>query len=274
MFKISEFSKLSQVPAKTLRFYDQLELLKPAYTDRQSGYRYYTSDQLLLLHRILVFKDLGFTLDQIRQLIHDDVSPAEMRGMFRLKQAELQSLIQSETERLKRIEARLEQIERSGMPHHEILVKKVDPLMVVSVRKTTNRTSIPYLFEEIGEYVRRNWGTKPSYHMVVWHSCPECESSISLEIACPITLSLPDTDRFKIKLLPEMTVASVKHFSRPDTDTPVSIELGSWIEKNGYQISTDMPSRELYLSRQEGRESRYVTESQMPIIANRMEGLN
>ncbi|MEK4357588.1 helix-turn-helix domain-containing protein [Paenibacillus sp. FSL M7-1455] len=96
MFKISEFSKLSQVPAKTLRFYDQLELLKPAYTDPQSGYRYYTSDQLLVLHRILVFKDLGFTLEQIRQLLHDDVSPDEMRGMFRLKKAEVQSLIQSE----------------------------------------------------------------------------------------------------------------------------------------------------------------------------------
>lgn len=268
MFKISEFSKLSQVPVKTLRFYDQLELIKPAYKDLQSGYRYYTSDQLLLLHRILVFKDLGFTLDQIRQLIQDDVSPAEMRGMFRLKQAEIQSLIQSETERLRRIEARLEQIERCETPHREILVKKVDPLMVVSVRETTNRANIPYLFEEIGEYVSRNWGAEPSSHMVVWHNCPECESSINLEIACPISQPLPDTDRFKIKLLPEVTVASVRHFSRPDTDAPVSIELGSWIEKNGYRISTDMPSREHYLSRQEGSESRYVTESQMPIVAN------
>ncbi|MEA3569084.1 MerR family transcriptional regulator [Paenibacillus phoenicis] len=56
MFKISEFSKLSQVPVKTLRFYDQLDLLKPAYKDQQSGYRYYTSEQLLVLHRILALK--------------------------------------------------------------------------------------------------------------------------------------------------------------------------------------------------------------------------
>lgn len=153
MFKISEFSKLSQVPAKTLRFYDQLELLKPAYTDPQSGYRYYTSDQLLVLHRILVFKDLGFTLEQIRQLLHDDVSPDEMRGMFRLKKAEVQSLIQSEIERLRRIEARLEQIERGGTPRFEVLVKKVDPLRVISVRETTSRVNIPYLFEEIDEYL-------------------------------------------------------------------------------------------------------------------------
>lgn len=267
MFKISEFSKLSQVPVKTLRFYDQLELFKPAYTDRQTGYRYYTSDQLLTLHRILAFKDIGFTLEQIRQLIHDDVSPAEMRGMLRLKKAEVQSLIQSEVDRLRRIEARLEQIERGGMPHHEVLVKKVDPLLVVSVRETTSRASIPFLFEEIDEYVQLNGASQPSSHMVVWHSCPECETNINLEIACPISRPLPDTDRFQTNVLPEVTVASVKHISRPDTDTPVSIDLGTWIEKNGYQISSEIPSREVYLSKQEGSKLRYVTESQMPLVA-------
>lgn len=267
MFKISEFSKLSQVPAKTLRFYDQLELLKPAYTDPQSGYRYYTSDQLLVLHRILVFKDLGFTLEQIRQLLHDDVSPDEMRGMFRLKKAEVQSLIQSEIERLRRIEARLEQIERGGTPRFEVLVKKVDPLRVVSVRETTSRVNIPYLFEEIDEYLKWNGVSLPTSHMVLWHSCAECEDNISLEIACPIQLPFPDSDRFKTKVLPEMTVASVKHVSRPDRDTPVSIDLGSWIERNHYRISSEMPSRECYLSRQEGSELCYITESQMPIAA-------
>ncbi|WCN38751.1 MerR family transcriptional regulator [Aneurinibacillus uraniidurans] len=268
MFKISEFSKLSQVPAKTLRFYDQLELLKPAYTDQQSGYRYYTSDQLLRLHRILAFKDLGFTLEQIKPLLSDDVSPTEIRGMFRLKQAEVQSLIQSEMERLRRIEARLEQIERrgDGVPRHEVLVKKVEPLLAVSIRETTSRANIPRLFEEIDEYLKWNGLPFPVSYMVVWHSCPECESSIHLEIACQTPRTLPDTARFQTKILPEMTVASVTHMSRPDSDSPVSIDLGSWIERNGYQISSEMPSREVYLSPQEGSEFLYVTESQMPIV--------
>ncbi|CAM4353263.1 MFS transporter [Paenibacillus phoenicis] len=47
-----------------------------------------------------------------------------------------------------------------------------------------------------------------------------------------------------------MTVASVKHRSRPDTDTPVSVDLGSWIEKNGYEISPELPSREIYFPRE------------------------
>lgn len=268
MFKISEFSKLSQVPAKTLRFYDQLELLKPAYTDQQSGYRYYTSEQLLHLHRILAFKDLGFTLEQIKQLLKDNVSIAEIRGMLRLKQAEMHSLIQSETERLRRIEFRLEQIERQsdGLSRYEVVVKKVEPLMVATLKETTSRASIPGLFEEIDEYLTWNGISLPVTHMVMWHGCPECESRIDVEIACPIPRKLQDTTRFQTKLLPEMTVASVTHMSRPDADTPVSIDLGAWIEENGYRISPEMPSREVYISPQESNKLRYVTESQMPIL--------
>ena len=52
MFKIGEFSKLSQVSVKALRHYDALGLLKPARVDRFTGYRYYSADQLPRLYRI------------------------------------------------------------------------------------------------------------------------------------------------------------------------------------------------------------------------------
>lgn len=46
MLKISEFSRLAQVPVPTLRYYDQMGLLKPAQVDRFTEYRYYTVEQL------------------------------------------------------------------------------------------------------------------------------------------------------------------------------------------------------------------------------------
>src|SRR5579862_8956297 len=90
MFKIGDFSKLSQVSMKTLRFYDQLGLLKPTHVDDFTGYRYYTADQLPRLNRILAFKDLGFTLEQIGPLLEEGIPAAQIRGMLRLKQAEIQ----------------------------------------------------------------------------------------------------------------------------------------------------------------------------------------
>ncbi|MFD3273836.1 MerR family transcriptional regulator [Paenibacillus dendritiformis] len=268
MFKISEFSKLSQVPAKTLRYYDQLGLLRPACTDSQSGYRYYTSEQLLRLQRIFALKDLGFTLEQIKQILHDEVSAADIRRMLLLKQAEVESLIQSETERLLRIEARLKQLEQEGdkLPRHEVLVKKLEPTMVVSIREATNRVRIPGLLAEIDEYLQWNGLPAASRHIVVWHSYAEGENGVELAVACPVPRLLPDTDRFTTMTLPGMTAASVTHMSRPGTESNVCIDLGAWIERNGYRISPELPSREVYASRQEGDGRMYVTDTQMPIM--------
>ena len=94
MFKIGEFSRFSQVTVKTLRYYDKLGLLKPAKVDRFTGYRYYSASQLPRINRILALKDLGLSLDQIAQLLEDDLSPDQIRGILRLKQVEIQEQVQ------------------------------------------------------------------------------------------------------------------------------------------------------------------------------------
>ncbi len=65
MFKIGDFSKLSLVSVKTLRYYDELGLLKPARVDEFTGYRYYSASQMPRLNRILALKDLGLSLEQV-----------------------------------------------------------------------------------------------------------------------------------------------------------------------------------------------------------------
>ena len=93
MFKIGDFSKLSRVSVKTLRYYDELGLLKPTYVDRFTGYRYYSADQLPRLNRILALKDLGFSLEQTMRLLEGALVPAQMREILRMKQAELQQRV-------------------------------------------------------------------------------------------------------------------------------------------------------------------------------------
>ncbi len=149
VYKISEFSRLSQLSVKTLRYYDQLGLLKPAQTDPESGYRYYTAEQLFRLNRILAFKELGFTLEQIIQALDEHLSPAQIRGMFRLKQAELQTLIEREQARLARIEEHLRLIEHEGeiMEGHDVVLKRVKSQLVVSLH---TRTSLSFSRKHMG----------------------------------------------------------------------------------------------------------------------------
>ncbi len=67
MLKIGEFSKLTNVPIRTLRYYDEIDLFKPAEIDLFTDYRYYNENQIEDLELINKLKSVGFTLDEIKE---------------------------------------------------------------------------------------------------------------------------------------------------------------------------------------------------------------
>jgi DNA-binding transcriptional MerR regulator/quercetin dioxygenase-like cupin family protein len=67
-YTVKHVAEMSGVSARTLRFYDETGLLKPARTGA-NGYRYYEEPQLLTLQQILFYRELGFGLQQIRQIV-------------------------------------------------------------------------------------------------------------------------------------------------------------------------------------------------------------
>jgi DNA-binding transcriptional MerR regulator len=115
MLKIGDFSKVSLVSVKALRYYDELGLLKPARVDALTGYRYYSASQLPRLNRILVLKDLGLSLQQIAYLLDQELTPDQIRGMLRLKHVELHQQLEEGQARLERIEAWLQAFEQEAM---------------------------------------------------------------------------------------------------------------------------------------------------------------
>ncbi len=114
MLKIGDFARLANVSVKTLRFYACEGLLVPVMVNRFNGYRYYTEEQLCELDRILALKDLGFSLEQIRTLQSEAITPCELRGMLNLKRMELQERVKTEQQRLSQVEERLHKIESEG----------------------------------------------------------------------------------------------------------------------------------------------------------------
>ena len=67
LYKIGEFSKLVNIPVKTLRYYDEINLFKPQEIDLFSGYRYYSDEQINDLEVILSLKEVGFSLEEIKK---------------------------------------------------------------------------------------------------------------------------------------------------------------------------------------------------------------
>lgn len=66
LYKIGDFSKITDTPVRTLRFYGDIGLLVPEKVDIFTGYRYYGDAQIKSLKLIQKLKDLGFSLDEIR----------------------------------------------------------------------------------------------------------------------------------------------------------------------------------------------------------------
>src|SRR5256885_17212037 len=100
MFSIGDFARLGRVSVRMLRHYDAIGLLRPAAVDAASGYRFYQADQLRRLNRVVALKDLGFTLEQVRAILDDRVNADQLRGMLRLRRAQLEAQLAPDAGRL------------------------------------------------------------------------------------------------------------------------------------------------------------------------------
>lgn len=155
MFKIGDFSRLAQVSVRMLRHYDKLGLLTPSYTDKFTGYRYYTIDQLARLNRILALNGLGLTLQEIGDLLGDgnEVPVDQLRGMLVLRRKELERELADKRWQLASVEARLQQIEQENDPDpYEVIVKSLEPLPVASIRLVSPTV------QEVGYYCNTIYG--------------------------------------------------------------------------------------------------------------------
>jgi DNA-binding transcriptional MerR regulator/effector-binding domain-containing protein len=112
MLSIGDFARLAGVSVRMLRHYDALGLLRPARVDPASGYRSYRAAQLDRANRLVALKDLGFTLEDCGRLLGDDVPVEQLRGMLRLRRAELAAQIDADRARLEQVERRLRMIEK------------------------------------------------------------------------------------------------------------------------------------------------------------------
>ena len=96
---VKQLANLSGVSVRTLHYYDEVDLLKPT-TIGANGYRYYGEESVIRLQQILFYRELDFSLDEIRAIIDEpqfDVLHAlqEQREAFIARMAHLQTLIQT-----------------------------------------------------------------------------------------------------------------------------------------------------------------------------------
>lgn len=258
MFKIGDFSRLTRVPITTLHHYDEIGLFKPLHSDRFTGYRYYSFEQLPRLNRILALRGLGFSLEQIGRMLGTGdalaVSAEELRAMLKLRQAELQQQVDETMDKLAQVELRLKQIEREGtMMNAEVLVKQVAPLTVAGAREIVPKPELMRarciaLNDAACALLEAAKLKTDGVSLALYYSSDE--RGIDVEMAYALDPASPQTSvgSAQVHTLPAVQVAyAVYKGSYDDFGTVGQLheQIMRWIEANGYSVGG--ASREWYL---------------------------
>jgi DNA-binding transcriptional MerR regulator len=271
MFTIGEFARHGRVSVRMLRHYDSTGLLRPARIDPASGYRFYAAGQLARLNRIIALKDLGFTLDQVRTMLDQEVSTEQMRGMLVLRRAELRSQIAADTQRLGQVEARLRVIEEEGtMPAIDIQVKKIPAIRVAELTGPVAAMEpefitpvIQGLYGDLGMQIRQAGMTVTGPAIAYYTPAPDGDGAI-VHAALPVGGGPASGHPFEVIDLPEIgQAATIVHHGSMDNCLATFQVLGRWIEDNGYQSAGY--ARELYLECPADKD-KWVTELQEPLL--------
>lgn len=248
MIRIGDFSKLSRVSVKALRFYDEMGLLKPIRVDSFTGYRYYEFHQLARLYRILALKDLGFSLEEIVRLLEAGLSTEEMRGMLKLRQAEIRQQVEEESARLARVALWLREIEQEdSVSMYDVVLKKGEPLKIASVRGVVpTPPDQRSLWDELMAYLEQNKDRMIGPPMALYHDPEFRERDWDIEVCMPIKGDLASRGQVRVYNLPTVEkLACVVHTGPFATIGEAYDALARWIDQNGYHIVG--PGREVNL---------------------------
>lgn len=266
MYGIGTVARLAQVSVRTLRHYDDVGLLRPAHVDPATGYRRYTPDQVLRLHRILVLRDLGVALSEIGQLIEDDVSVEQMRGILLLRRAEARARLVTQTEQLTRVETRLAQLEEEAMADYEVIAKALDPVRVVAVSADLTEASeigeaagllYPQLHAALADRGIAFGGL--SYALYEETSDPDRPLRLTTALPVPDGITIEDDSLATIDLPAVERAATTVVRGAPDQFPDAFRAIHAWVARTGDRATTF--EREVYIDC-DGPPDTWVTELQ------------
>lgn len=241
-YRIGKFARVSGVTVKTLRFYDEIGLLRPASVNPLTGYRSYLPAQLEELAAILALRELGVSLAEIGAMKRKAGTGAGRSELLKQVRSGLKKTMQTAARMLRWIDAELDQMSEAIQPV-AVVVKQRPAMLIASVRrKVASYEEIEGLGEMLLRAVPREAIAEPGG--VLWHRCAD-SGTLEGEPFVALKRAITSGNNFKLRELPFATLACA--YAKPDND---SAELAyeairQWIGYRGYRVMG--AKREIYL---------------------------
>ena len=228
-----------QTTVKTLRHYEQKGLLLPDEVDEWTGYRYYSVDQMQRLQSIRDLQRLGFSLEEIKDLLEDDSSTPSIQQMDeKISETERQlRLLVARRERLLNWRDSRKQITTM----EKFSIQSLPSIIVASHREVIpNFAAIgPMCYEKIGPEMQR-LGCKcppPGYCFTMEHNKEYTPTDIDIEYCEQVEKMGTDSAIIQFKRLPEVPKAlCIKHVGPYERFYDSFVDAFRYIEEQGYRV--------------------------------------
>jgi DNA-binding transcriptional MerR regulator len=263
-YSIGDFSKISRLGIKTLRYYHEIGLLVPTRIDKFSSYRYYDEKSLARVQTIIRLKEMDFPLEKIKEILnthHDDQSLIEyMRDQLE----EIDRHIDEYASIRERIEAFIRLESEIPEPIGDVTIKEVPEIFMASIKYRGR-------YDDINHYMNRLFDVFQSVingpAFCLYHDEHHADENMNIECCLPISRKIPAAG-FNFTTLPKNRMVSIMHTGDYSTLWMSYQKIVDYLNKHDLPIRP--PTREIYLRGKgvilQGDPEKYLTDIQFRLI--------
>ena len=264
MYKISEFSKITKLSVKALRYYDEEKILVPACRDQETGYRYYSGDDFKKAELISLLRSLEFSIAEMREVVASCSDESDLACYLEEKRSMIEAQIRRERDLIKKMNL---YIKPKGMEEkkmdYKIEVKDIPEITVAAIRYRGR-------YDEVGKHIGKLYkavkGDGAGAPIQCYHDAEYREEDADMELCLPTKKLISHPD-ITAKKLPKVRAISTTHTGSYGKLNLAYKAIFDYAEEHGLSCLT--PSREVYVKGPgmifKGNEDRYITEIIVPI---------
>ena len=261
MYKIGEFSVLSKTTIKTLRYYEKEGLLKPSFVD-ENGYRYYETNKLIDLSKIISLRQIGFSIGEIKKVKYG----ARFEKLLLTKQKELENLQMENNFKISQIKYILGEKEMK----YEVTMKELPEDIVYYKEGVVENFSklTEFILNSGYECQKINPNIKcvePDYCFVEYLDGEYKDKNMKVRYSQAVTKAGVENENIKFKKLKPVKAVCIYHKGAYENLREAYGFSMKYIEDNNLQI-IDFP-RERYIDGVWNKENvnDWLTEIQVPV---------
>ena len=268
MFKIGEFSKLTQVSIRMLRYYDETGLLKPAEIDTFTNYRLYSIEQIPVLNKIIFLRDFGFNVSEISVALNN-WNNVYITKLLESKRIEIEKSIKDDQDILLKIELAKKDIQHEKIEiNYNVSIKSIPSYQVLSLRRIVpNYYAEAQLWEEMSEFTKKNNIPVSQNTFSVFHDTDYKENDVDIEICAAVETVGENTNGFtyrKTESIPIMACTMVP--GSFDNIAGASIAFAYWLQEHNQYLMTGQCRQIVHKGPwNEQNPDNYLTEIQIPL---------